>query len=182
MPPEAQIVFQGEVFDVYQWEQKLFDGNCGTFEKLKRRDTVVIVPILEDGRIVYVDQEHPGKLPFSGFPGGQIEDGEEVIEAAKRELLEETGLVAESFELWFAEQPYSKIDWVIYTVVAKGCKKAVEQNLDAGEKIELKYLSFEQLMSLEFAKKIADKELSLRILEGLLDNSRKEEIYRLLYG
>lgn len=42
VPDAAQHVFEGMIFDVYQWPQKLFDGSEHTFEMLKRPDTVVV--------------------------------------------------------------------------------------------------------------------------------------------
>jgi len=50
---------------------------------------VTIVPILPDGRIVLVRRNDNGEW---GLPGGIVSWGEEVAEAAGRELTEETGL------------------------------------------------------------------------------------------
>ncbi len=36
IPPNAKRVFKGIIFDVYQWQQKMFDGSKETFEMLKR--------------------------------------------------------------------------------------------------------------------------------------------------
>jgi hypothetical protein len=36
IPNHARIVFHGQLFDVYQWEQKLFNGKTAIFEKIKR--------------------------------------------------------------------------------------------------------------------------------------------------
>lgn len=38
IPPNAQRVFSGKIFDVYQWPQPLFDGSIATFEVAKRLD------------------------------------------------------------------------------------------------------------------------------------------------
>lgn len=35
IPDHAKCVFKGVIFDVYQWEQKLYNGTTTTFEKLK---------------------------------------------------------------------------------------------------------------------------------------------------
>ncbi|MFH1534525.1 MAG: NUDIX domain-containing protein [Patescibacteria group bacterium] len=109
IPKNAKKVFSGILFDVYQWNQKLFDGKETTFEKLVRPDTVVIFPILEDGRILLTKQEQPGKVPFIGATGGRVDKGEDILEAAKRELLEESGYEAAEFVLWDAQHPTSKL-------------------------------------------------------------------------
>src|SRR3989338_5132089 len=87
IPENAKKVFDGVLFDVYQWEQKLFDGTKTVFEKLKRPDTVVVFPVLDDGKIILTEQKQPGKELFIGATGGRIDDGEDILEAAKRELL-----------------------------------------------------------------------------------------------
>lgn len=63
MPENAKRVFKGIIFDVYQWEQEMFDGGKETFEKLKRPNTVVVFPVFPDGRIMLTEQEQPGKAP-----------------------------------------------------------------------------------------------------------------------
>src|SRR3990167_6588616 len=146
IPPNAKKVFEGIIFDVYQWEQKLFDGSVAIFEKLKRPDTVVVFAVLDDGRIILTEQEQPGKPAFIGGAGGRVEKGEDVLEAVKRELLEETGYTASEFVLWQAEQPISKIDWTVYVFVAKGLQKVADLNLDAGEKLKLKFVSFDEFI------------------------------------
>ena len=131
IPDNAKRVFKGVIFDTYQWEQKMYDGSRVMFEKLKRPDTVVVFPVLSDGRIILTEQEQPGKEPFIGATGGRVDEGEDILEAAKRELLEESGYEAEEFILWDAQHPTSKVDWVVYTFIAKGLKKVEEPNLDA---------------------------------------------------
>ena len=148
IPDNAKKVFDGVLFDVYQWEQELFDGTKTVFEKLKRPDTVVVFPVLDDGKIILTEQEQPGKEPFIGAAGGRVDEGEGILEAAERELLEETGYEASEFVLWDAQHPTSKIDWVVYTFIAKGLKKIADLNLDAGEKITLKPVNFDEFVDI----------------------------------
>ena len=41
LPKNAKRVFKGKIFDVYQWDQKMFDNSVEIFEKMKRTDTNV---------------------------------------------------------------------------------------------------------------------------------------------
>jgi len=148
IPKGAKRVFEGVMFDVYQWEQKLYDGSTTTFEKLARADTAVVFPILEDGSILLIRDEQPGKIMERGAPSGRVESGETPEEAALRELEEETGYRAESLvPLYPPHAPSSKIDWFIYVYVGKNCKKVVEPRPEPGERIELVPSSFDELIA-----------------------------------
>lgn len=182
IPGHAKLVFTGVLFDVYQWEQKLYDGTTATFEKLRRPDTVVVFPVLPDGQILLTEQEQPGKEPFIGACGGRVDEGEDVLAAAKRELLEESGYEAAEFFLWDARHPTSKIDWVVYTFIARGLKKVGELDLDGGEKIELKPVSFGELVALASAGQLAEKEAAGMLAEAAHNQDKRtklENLFRL---
>lgn len=179
IPSHAKKVFRGVVFDVYQWEQELFDGTKATFEKLKRSDTVVVFPVLDDGKIILTEQEQPGKEPFIGGAGGRVEEGEDILEAAKRELLEESGYEASEFILWDAQHPTSKIDWVVFYFIAKGLRKVANMNLDAGEKITLRPVTLDEFIDMATNKRFEEKEIVARLYEAKLNSKKKEALQEL---
>ncbi|MFC1613500.1 NUDIX hydrolase [Patescibacteria group bacterium] len=179
LPKHAKRVFEGIIFDTYQWKQKLYDGSFATFEKLKRADTVVVFPVDKTGRIIISTQEQPGIKPFIGVPAGRVEKGESILSAAKRELLEESGYEAEKVIHWYSYQPYSKMIWNIHFFIAKGCKKISKQTLDPGEKIKLKIVSFNEFFKLVCNGKLPDKHLQIKFLEAKLDEKKMEKIKKL---
>lgn len=179
LPDNAECVYKGKIFDVYQWQQPMYDGTTKTFEKLKRPDTVVVFPILDDGRILLTEQEQPGKKPFIGACGGRMDEGEDILEAAKREFLEETGYEAKEYVLWKAEHPASKIDWVVYFFIAKGCAKVSDQSLDGGEKIDLKPVTFDELLQIGRDGRFMEKEIIPDLYEALLDPAKYAELKQL---
>lgn len=179
MPTHAKRVFKGILFDNYQWEVDTYDGSKKIFEKLKRPDTAMIIPVTEDGKIIIALQEQPHKPPFIGTVGGRVDENEDVLEAAKRELLEETGYKAKKWVLFDAVQPVSKIEWAIYTFIARGCKKIAEQNLDGAEKIELKFVSVEEFINLAVNDDKFGDEFKIKILEAKLDPKKMEELKEL---
>ena len=176
IPDSAKCVFKGVIFDVYQWEQKLYDGATTTFEKLKRPDTVVIFPILPDGRILLTEQEQPGKEPYIGACGGRVDEGEDVLTAAKRELLEESGYEADEFILWDAQQPTSKIEWVVYTFIAKGLRKVADVHLDGGEKIQLTPVTFDEFIEVGSSRRFSEKEIGGKVLEAKYDAVKRKDL------
>ena len=168
------------MFDTYQWEVEGYDGSKKIFEKLKRPDTTMIIPVTENGKIIVALQEQPHKPPFIGTVGGRVDEGEDILQAAKRELLEETGYEAKEWILFDAIQPVSKIEWAIYTFIAKGCKKIAEQNLDGAEKIELKFITFDEFIDLAVNDDKFGDELKIKILEAKLQPKKIEELKKLL--
>lgn len=176
IPEHAKKVFSGILFDVYQWEQELYDGTKTTFEKIKRPDTVIIFPVLDDGKILLTEQEQPGKEPFIGAAGGRVDKGESILEAAKRELLEETGYEAKDFFLWDAQQPSSKIEWAVYTFIAKGIKEVSDLNLDGGEKIVFKKVTLDEFLDISLEKRFEEKEIVHKIFEAKVDSQKYQEL------
>lgn len=166
IPEQAELKFHGEIFDVYQWPQKLYDDSEATFEMLRRADTVKIIAIvtpeekqqlqnvvkfttLDRPGLIVTRQRQPRKDWFYDFPGGRNDDdGEDELAAAQREMREETGLEFKNWKLIGVNQPFAKIDWLVYTFVASGLTAIGSQQLDAGEEIEVLGVDFAELASL----------------------------------
>ncbi len=180
LPPQAKRVFKGAIFEVYQWPQEMYDGTTATFEMLKRPDTVVVIPVTEQGEIVYILEEQPGHPPKYSFPGGRLDEGEELHAAALRELHEETGYDVGTCELLYSVDPESKIDWRIHVFIAKGCKKMMNQNLDAGERIEVRTMSFDEMLVRVREPEFQADVFRLWVLEALVDPQKMNQLRRLI--
>lgn len=180
IPPKAVRAFKGQIFDIYQWEQEMYDGTTHTFERIKRPNTVIVIPVTEDGKIIICDQEQPDREPFLSMISGRIEEGEDPLVAGKRELLEETGYASTSWVLYDQIQPFTKMEWEIFTYVAKSSKKVAEQNLDGGEKIDLKFVNFDEFIELLASRQLPDIHLTVKTLEAKLDPNKMREFKKLL--
>ncbi len=181
IPNNAQLVFKGKIFDVYQWEQVMFDGTIAKFEKVKRPDTALVFPIMDDGSILLIQEEQPGSKPVICPIGGRMDDGEDALDAVKREMLEESGYEANEFILWKAINPLMKVDWVKYFFIAKGLKKVSEPSVDNGEKISFKKVSFDELLQLVSEMNFGqnDKEIIPYFFQALTNEDKKEELKKL---
>lgn len=145
-PDHAKMVFEGKLFKIFQWEQILYDGSKTIFEGIKRKDSAMVVAIY-DGKICYLKQSQPHMpKPFYGMIGGQVEENEDPLTAARREMLEEAGLASDNWCEFFKYDPFSKMDWTIHWFIAKDCYKVAEISPDAGEKIEVCLATFEEFM------------------------------------
>lgn len=182
IPENAKKVFSGILFDVYQWEQVQFDGSIKTFEKVKRRDTVGILAITPEKKILLLEQEQPGTKPFVGTPGGIIDENEDVFRAAQRELLEETGYASNDWKLFEAVQPLSKIDWALFIFVAQDCKKIQDPSLDSGEKVKLQEVTWNEFLQFLLDDSFRDHELILKSLKTLRQENGKIILRKQILG
>jgi 8-oxo-dGTP pyrophosphatase MutT (NUDIX family) len=182
IPQDAKHVFRGKLFDVYQWQQTLFNGHVATFEKLRRLDTAYVIPVRDDGSIVILEQRQPGSARYVGLIGGRVEPSESAEEAAGRELGEEAGLKAPALMLWRSFQFLPKIDWAIYVFIARDCTPSADYLQDGGEEISLMNVSPEELFSLAAREEFGDVEIALLLLRTKEDPSKKNEFLSLLKG
>lgn len=177
IPKQAKKVFDGVIFDVYQWEQELFDGSKATFERIKRPYTVRTIATVGE-EIIILEDEQPDRDMILALPGGRIDEGEDPLIAAQRELMEETGYTSDAWELFSETQPLNKMDWTMYTYIARNCKKTGEPTLDAGERIALKTVSFDAFIDIVSSEDFRAQDLSLKILrmkaEGTVTEIRKK--------
>lgn len=111
------------------------------------RDFIVIFGVTDDLKVVMVEQyRHGAKKNTTELPAGLIEDNEDIIDTAKRELLEETGYAADEIE--FQRVIYidaGKTDKKGHVFFAKGLKKVNSQQLDQNEDITVKLVDFNDL-------------------------------------
>jgi ADP-ribose pyrophosphatase len=147
IPDHAKQVFHGVIFDVYQWEQEMFDGTLETFEMVQRSTSVEAIAI-RDNKIVIAHEEQPLKGTFYGLFGGKQELSETSLEACKRELREESGFISDDWELLYSYNSLPRTDFVNDMYVARNVVKVDSQNLDSGEKITILEVNFDEFMEL----------------------------------
>jgi ADP-ribose pyrophosphatase len=167
IPNSARKVFNWKTFDVYQWEQEMFDWTKKIFEKLKRNDSVDIIAIDEGNNIYILEEEHPWRPTFFWLIWGTCEDWENPIETAKRELLEETWLESNDWEIFWVYTRSSRIDQKSNIFIARRCIKIKGQNLDSWEKIKVKKVNWEEFLSIVANPKFRVQEFALEILREI---------------
>lgn len=182
IPQHAQKVFSGELFDVYQWQQELFDGSHATFEKLRRSDGVGVVAVTPEKQILLLRQQQPAMDPFISLVGGRVDPGETAEQTARRELLEETGCVAREIVPWFSLQPFEKIEWTISFFIARDCVVKHKQSLDAGEKIEVHAHTYEEFFETVQHNDFRDTEVAFRVIAAQLDSKKAAQLRNFILG
>ncbi|MEQ1557295.1 MAG: NUDIX hydrolase [Gallionella sp.] len=89
------LVYEGDFIQVHKDTVRLPDGAVATREYIKHPGAVAILALLDNGKLVMERQyRYPPQREFIELPAGKIDDGEDILTTAQRELLEETGYVA----------------------------------------------------------------------------------------
>jgi ADP-ribose pyrophosphatase len=151
IPPSAQKVFSWVRFDVYQWQQKLYDGSFATFERARFRDGAFVIALLPDDHIIMTLQEQPARTwSFLSLPWGAFDTPtEDPLECAKRELLEETGYESDEWEPYEVFEGTSNVVVYTYFYIARNCRQASHQpGHDAWEKIQVFPLDYDAFLDL----------------------------------
>jgi ADP-ribose pyrophosphatase len=88
-------LFKGRLLHAVRDTVRLPDGKFALREYIIHPGAVLVVPLLPDGRVVLERQyRYPVRQVMIEVPAGKIDAGEDLLECAKRELLEETGYTA----------------------------------------------------------------------------------------
>ncbi len=106
MPKKPDIlsiktVAQSRLFTIEQVDLRFSNGVTAEYERLKgsRGGAVLIVPMLDEETVLLVREYGAGVDRYElGLPKGRIEPGEDSLEAANRELMEEVGHGAHQLE------------------------------------------------------------------------------------
>ena len=89
---KSDVIFKGIVFDIKVDQIEYDSGNAGVREVILHNGGAVVVPVTEEGKIIFVKQY---RYPFNEWmyelPAGKLEKGEDPFICATRELTEETG-------------------------------------------------------------------------------------------
>lgn len=114
------------------------DGREFPYSYVTVRHGVCVIPVLKNGNILMIEEyRHPIRSWQYQFPSGMIDDGEAPEEAAKRELLEETGCQATAlYPLGYTYPSFGSTNEKIYLFFAT-CEPVAEVAHEALELIKL---------------------------------------------
>lgn len=182
IPKQAKKVFDGNIFEIYQWKQKMFDGTTTTFEAAKSMEGVGIIATIGN-KIVILKQQQPGTKWYYTLPGGYLDDPKETPkQGALRELMEETGMKPKSIHFWKTLPRGGRVESNLYVFIAHNCKIVAKQSLDGGEKIKIEYRTFDEFLKLSDQNDFHHPRLISEILRARLSKKNKAAFKKLIFG
>ena len=95
----SKQIFDGKVVKLFVDTVELPDGREAIREIVRHPGAVCVIPVTNDGEVIMVKQyRYAFEQIMLEIPAGKLEPGEDPLEAVKRELEEESGVVANNIE------------------------------------------------------------------------------------
>jgi ADP-ribose pyrophosphatase len=162
---ETEQVVEGKFIRMRTDRVRLPDGSESHREYVLHPGAVVIAAFIDAQTLVFEHQyRYPVGRHFIELPAGKIDTGEAELATAKRELLEETGYVADDWQHAITMHPtIGYADEHIELYVAKAARH-VGQKLDAGEFLEVFTMSLEEAVAKVGAGEITDTKTAFSLL------------------
>lgn len=163
---KVNTVFEGKIITVHVDDIELDDGSKAFREVVEHSGGVCVVPLTDEDEIIMVRQyRYPFKRELLEIPAGKLERGENPLEAAKRELEEECGIVAEkviSLDTIYPTVAYCSE--IIYMYAAKNFTKTA-QHLDEGEFLGVEKIKINDAVAMIMNGEICDAKTVAAILK-----------------
>jgi ADP-ribose pyrophosphatase len=142
----SKVVFNGRVFSVRRDEVLEPTGVRATRDMIAHPGSVVVMPVLPDGRIILIRQyRHAARQFLWELVAGRIDTGENIKQAAARELIEETGYRAKKMRAFLDFFPTPGfLEERMYILIAEGVT-AGEAKPEEDERIESKAFTRREL-------------------------------------
>jgi ADP-ribose pyrophosphatase len=147
-PQSRETLVQGRFLQVLRDTVRLPDGGQATREYVVHPGAVMIIPVLDDGRVVLERQyRYPVGRAMIEFPAGKLDAGESPQACAERELFEETGYRAAEWAHAGVLHPVISYSTEFIDIWFARGLVAGERQLDAGEFLDVFTLPVDELLA-----------------------------------
>ncbi len=164
----SEEIYDGVILHVCKDTVTLPNGKTARRELIRHVGAVGIVPLTDDGKVIVERQyRYPLDMVITEIPAGKLDSkNEDRLEAAKRELREETGITADEWiEMGVYYPAAAYTDEKITLYLAKGLHFG-EQQLDEDEFLNIEAVPLETLVEEVLSGKITDGKTQVAILKA----------------
>ena len=164
----SKDIFEGKILHLVNDEVRLPNGETSGREVIRHIGAVCIIPITDDNEVIVERQfRYPVDEVLTEIPAGKLDfKDEDRLEAAKRELREETGYTAEEWtDLGFFYPAAAYSDEKITLYMARGLHLG-ERELDEDEFINVVRVPLKDLIEEVMSGKIPDNKTQMAILKA----------------
>lgn len=141
-------LLRGRFLRVLRDTVRLPDGGSDTREFIVHPGAVMVVPLLDDGRLVLERQyRHPMGRVMIEFPAGKLDAGEDTWACGRRELLEETGYTAREWARAGVLHPVISYSTEFIEIWFARGLVLQQRSLDAGEFLEVFSAGLDDLLA-----------------------------------
>ena len=165
---EREEIYDGAVLHVVKDKILLPDGNTSFREFCLHKGAVAVIPITDENEAIMVRQfRYAHHREFLEIPAGKFDFiGEDPLDAAKRELAEETGAVAEKYTyLGILDTTPALIDEKIHMFMAEGLTFG-EMHPDEDEFLSVERIPLKVLLDMVMSGEIRDGKTQIAVLKA----------------
>ena len=161
---KSEKIYKGAIINLRR-DKVTVQGGTSYREIIEHNGGAVIAALTEDNKLVMVRQyRKPADKVMLEVPAGKIDPGEKPLDAAVRELKEETGYTAAKVE--FLTQFYPSVGYseeVLYLYLCTGLTPG-ETNFDENEAIDIEEVELDRLFKMAMSGEIDDAKTLIAIL------------------
>ena len=163
----SRQVFDGVVVKLFVDEVELPNGNKSVREVVRHPGAVCVVPVTDEGEVIMVRQfRYAFGQTLLEVPAGKLEVGENPLDAAIRELEEETGTVAENIQhIGELYTTVAILDEKIQMYLATGLSYK-NAHPDADEFLEVEKIPLNTLVDMVMKGEIKDSKTQIALLKA----------------
>lgn len=159
----TERIFEGKVISLQVDTVTLPDGNQATREVVRHPGAVAVLALHGDKMLVVDQYRQPLGRCEVEIPAGKLERGEDPLEAAKRELQEETGYTCgtiRKLQSFYTSPGFA--DEIIHLYLAEDLMVG-DMNLDEDEFLEMSEITLEEAYRLIKEERISDAKTILAV-------------------
>ncbi|MFP4509969.1 MAG: NUDIX hydrolase [Spirochaetaceae bacterium] len=150
---KSELVLDGKIFQLVRSRRRSEDGRTGDYVLVDSPDWVNVIAVVQSSRgedcfLMVRQYRQGGQCLTLEFPGGMVDDSEDLVIAAGRELSEETGYTAARLEHLGSTNPNPAfMTNTVHTYFAHGVTRNGGQSLDENELVDVELVPCAEVLA-----------------------------------